>query len=190
MCYNNLTNKIFSGVFCVMNIFLPYENDIEKSVMSLDDKRLNKQILECKQLLSLAIDEKACVDISKRGYKNHPIYTHYKYDLKFLSLYGYYCCLEYKFRFNKEHSIHKYFDDKRIEYNRLQLFTTYLPYYMEGSKGKPNYIRTTSNVGHLYRMKLIEKWVMDKRQPKWTNREVPSFYVEYLNRVDKYGKNL
>jgi hypothetical protein len=32
-----------------MNIFLPYENDIEKSVMSLDDKGLNKQILECKQ---------------------------------------------------------------------------------------------------------------------------------------------
>lgn len=33
-----------------MNIFLPYEEDIERSVRSLDDKRLNKQILECYQM--------------------------------------------------------------------------------------------------------------------------------------------
>jgi hypothetical protein len=57
-----------------VNIFLPYENDIKKSVESLDDRRLNKQILECKQLLSLSIDEYSCVDVSDRGYRNHPIY--------------------------------------------------------------------------------------------------------------------
>ena len=100
-----------------MNIFLPYENDILKSVQSLDDKRLNKQILECKQLLSLAIDEKLGLDIKKRGYRNHPIYVHYKHNLEFLSLYGYYCCLEYSYRFKKKHSIHDYFNLLKKSYN-------------------------------------------------------------------------
>ena len=35
-----------------MNVFLPYERNLKKSVQSLDDKRLNKQILECYQLLT------------------------------------------------------------------------------------------------------------------------------------------
>ena len=101
-----------------MNIFLPYENNINKSVQALDDKRLNKQILECKQLLSLAVSEYNKEDISKRGYRNHPIYVHYKHNLDFLSLYGYYCCLEYYHRFKKQHSIHDYFNDMRIKYNK------------------------------------------------------------------------
>lgn len=162
-----------------MNIFLPYENDISKSVQSLDDKRLNKQILECKQLLSLAIDEKLGLDISKRGYRNHPIYVHYKYDLEFLSLYGYYCCLEYKYRFYKEHSMYKYFDDRRIQFNGLQMFTTYVPFYMEGQKGKPNCIRTTENVSSLYQNKLINKWLFDKYTVRWTNRDFPEFFTKW-----------
>jgi hypothetical protein len=48
---------------------------------------------------------------------------------------------------------------------------------MEGSKGKPNYIRTTENVSELYQKKLINKWQNDKRPPKWTNREKPDFYT-------------
>jgi hypothetical protein len=164
-----------------MNIFLPYENDINKSIESLDDRRLNKQIVECKQLLSLATDELINkIDISKRGYRNHPIYTHYKYDLKFLSLYGYNCCLEYKFRFNKEHSMHKYFDEQRVIYNGLQMHTTWVPYYMEGSKGHSNYIRTTNNVSSLYQRKLVDKWINSKYNIKWTNRNIPKFFSQYV----------
>lgn len=158
-----------------MNIFLPYENNIKKSVQALDDRRLNKQILECKQLLTLAVSEYNKEDISKRGYRNHPIYVHYKHNLEFLSLYGYYCCLEYSYRFKKKHSIHDYFNDKRIKYNRLQMFCFYVPFYMEGSKGSNNCIRTTSNVSKLYQNKLINKWDNDKN-PKWTNRNIPEFY--------------
>ena len=50
---------------------------------------------------------------------------------------------------------------------------------MEGPKGQPNYIRTTENVSELCQKKLINKWQNDKRQPKWTNREMPMFYKEY-----------
>ena len=126
-----------------MNIFLPYENDVQKSVESLDDKRLNKQILECYQLLTLAIDEKAGVDISKRGYRNHPIYLHYKNYPNFIGYYGYLSCLEYFERFDKEHKL----KDKFVGYDVKYILgnNTYEPFYMEGSKGQPNYIKTTDN---------------------------------------------
>ena len=59
----------------------------------------------------------------------------------------------------------------------------YIPYYMEGSKGQPNYIRTTDNVSALFQKKLINKWNSDKakgRTPKWTNRQVPEFYKKEI----------
>ena len=59
----------------------------------------------------------------------------------------------------------------------------FTPYYMEGSKGQPNYIRTTENVGELFRQKLIKKWNADKekgRKPRWTNRQVPEFYKKEI----------
>ena len=49
-----------------MNIFLPYEYDIKKSVISLDDRRLIKQILEVHQLARIKIENRS------GGYSNHP----------------------------------------------------------------------------------------------------------------------
>ena len=157
-----------------MNIFLPYENDIIKSVRSLDDVRLNKQILECYQLLSNAIKEKNGGVVV--GYKNHPIYTHYKRNIKFLAYYGWECCLEYWYRFEKEHKLEHFFVMKAQDSRH-----PYTPFYMEGSKNSPNCIRTTDNVSELYRKKLCNKWDNDKangRPPRWTNREIPKFYRE------------
>ena len=161
-----------------MNIFLPYEDDIQKSVESLDDKRLNKQILECYQLLLLATDEKAGVDISKRGYRNHPIYLHYKNYPDFIGYYGYLSCLEYQQRFDKEHKL----KDKFVGYNVKYILgnNTYKPFYMEGSKGQPNYIRTTDDVSYLYQCKLINKWINSKHCVVWTRRDVPEFLQQYI----------
>lgn len=158
-----------------MNIFLPYENDIVKSVQALDDLRLNKQILECYQLLSNAESERVGEEV--KGYKNHPIYVHYKNSFGFLVVYGFWCCKEYNFRANKRHTLESYFMLWFVDLPN----TEYTPFYMEGSKGQPNYIRTTENVSELYQRKLCAKWDNDKakgRPPKWTNREVPSFYKE------------
>jgi hypothetical protein len=173
-----------------MNIFLPYENDIRKSVQSLDDLRLNKQILECYQLLNNAIKEQNGEEV--KGYKNHPIYVHYKKDIYFLSIYGYECCEEYFYRFGKKHKLYSFFyyiKSPAMAYwcfdkiKNGQPYDTfyYTPFYMEGSKGQPNYIRTTENVSALYQAKLIAKWENDKKPPKWTNREIPSFYKEKYN---------
>ena len=158
-----------------MNIFLPYEDNIPKSTQSLDDKRLNKQILECYQLLKNAIKEINGEEVN--GYKNHPIYVHYKDNPLFIGYYGAWACMEYKKRFNKEHKLDNFFGWFAVAH--LIKGGKYIPFYMEGSKGQSNYIRTTENVSELYQLKLCSKWDNDKakgRPPKWTNRETPSFY--------------
>lgn len=161
-----------------MNIFLPYENDIQKSVESLDDLRLNKQALEVYQLLSNAIKEQNGEEI--KGYKNHPIYVHYKDNIRFLMAYGYRCCAEWQYRFHRTHNLTSAFMYCIASYGIDIENISYVPFYMEGSKGKPNHIRTYDNVSELYQQKLINKWQNDKKPPKWTNREMPMFYKEYL----------
>lgn len=52
-----------------MNIFQPYE-DVADCAQALDDRRLIKQILECKQIYDSGIQ--------KRGYSNHPVTQHFK----------------------------------------------------------------------------------------------------------------
>ena len=159
-----------------MNIFLPYENDVNKSVQSLCDLRLNKQILECYQLFKNALKEKNEEEV--KGYKNHPIYVHYKSNIEFLAMYGLCCCREYYGRFHKTHKLEETF----IQFMWGKTAPVeYTPFYMQGSKGQLNYIRTTENVSELYQKKLCEKWENDKakgRPPKWTNRDIPSFYKE------------
>jgi hypothetical protein len=162
-----------------MNIFLPYEFNIISSVISLDDKRLNKSIIETYQLLSNAIKEQNGEKI--KGYKNHPIYVHYKENIGFLAVYGQQCCREYHIRFGKCHKLNQPFWEVCYSTDSLN----YVPFYMEGSKGQPNYIRTTENVSELYQQKLCKKWDSDKangRPPKWTNREIPSFYINFLEK--------
>ena len=181
-----------------MNVFLPYENDVVASVQSLDDVRLNKQAVECYQLLTSAVKERNGVPI--KGHRNHPIYVFYKNNLEFLAYYGYRCCEEYQERFGKEHSLEGYFfeclknlDVTMITFSGNICFDVvqpkYTPYYMEGSKGQPNYIRTTENVSVLFQSKLCKKWDADKekgRPPRWTNRNIPDFYIKYLQEEKEY----
>lgn len=180
-----------------MNIFLPYEDSIEESVKALDDVRLNKQAVEIYQLLDLAMKEKLAGQEVRAGHYHHPVYLFYKYNIPFLAYYGYECCREYCYRFKNVHSLVRFFDNELkkqslccidnegyIKYLEIPKFT---PYYMEGSIGQPNYIRTTDGVSGLFRAKLINKWQADKakgRNPKWTNREMPEFYKKYLKYLE------
>ena len=152
-----------------MNIFLPFPEDIEASVRSLDDRRLIKQIQEAKVLLSVAESHRT------DGYARHPVAAHYRTQPEFLHYYGFLCCREYSFRFGKNHAYSTNF--KACEYDGAH----YVPFYAEGSKGDLNYIRTTENVGELFKAKLSRKWNDDKIPPKWTNRTVPWFYTARKN---------
>lgn len=168
-----------------MNIFLPYENNVKKSVETLDNLRLNKQILETKILLDFALNNSIT-------YGKHPVTQFYKNNHKFLAYYGYECCREYYYRTKKWHSLTKYFNDIMDDYKMFEYeddgyivsmeIPKFTPYYMEGSLGQPNYIRTTENVSKLFQNKLCKKWDADKeknRPPKWGNRPIPEFYRKH-----------
>lgn len=169
-----------------MNIFLPYEYDIIKSVECLDDLRLNKQILEVHQLLQNAIKEEHGEEI--KGYKNHPVYVFYKNNIPFLVYYGLCCGIEYCERFNKTHFLYtSIVGFCELFLDKVQFLTykepKYISYYMEGSIKDPTHIRTTENVSELFQAKLCKKWDSDKakgRPPRWTNRDVPEFYQQWL----------
>lgn len=151
-----------------MNLFMPYKSVI-RSVRALDDRRLIKQILECKVILDIALGKKS-------GYANHPVCVHYKDYPNFVKAYGAWACIEYSRRFNK---LHRY----AAEFPRMAA-ETYIGIpvlYAAGSKGSKDCIRTTESVCELFQKKLIEKWNNDKVPPKWTNREIPEFYKENRN---------
>lgn len=161
-----------------MNIFLPYPNDVKKSVQSLDDVRLQKQAVEAYQLLTTAMKEKNGEVV--KGHSHHPVYTFYKNNVDFLAYYGLECCLEWECRFHKKHSLTESFRNKVIIWD-LKYDPPFTPYYMEGSKDSPFCIRTTKDVDILFQQKLISKWQNDNRKPKWTNRDMPEFYEKYLD---------
>lgn len=156
-----------------MNIFMP-EKRIDDSVKALDDRRLIKQILECKTILDVAI---GC----KTGYQNHPVVKHYKYYPKFVILYASCACEEYYHRFGRLHKLNVYFDNIWKQYadefnNTVLGYFPLSAFYCEGKATDPNCIRTTENTVELFRQKLCKKWDNDKIPPKWTNREPPVWY--------------
>lgn len=164
-----------------MNIFLPYESNITASIQSLDNIRLVKQIQEVKVLLDGAMAYQRG-DVPNNYFK-HPVAQAFKNDPEFLSYYGFECCKEYWFRYNKYHQYYDLFQYLCEDYYKITEQPDYTPYYMEGSKGQPNYIRTTENVSALFQAKLCKKWNADKskgREPRWTNRDVPQFYKTEL----------
>jgi len=160
-----------------MNLFMPYYS-IAASVRSLDDVRLNKQILECYQILRVALGE-------SEGYKNHPIVKHYSQYPGFVARYGWQCCGEYNFRTNKHHKYEDYFYKTRWSpANEVELL------YAEYSKNDPRCIRTNKikEVCTLYQRKLCNKWDQDSRKQRnarWTCREVPDFYSQHRNVIEQ-----
>lgn len=182
-----------------MNIFLPIESDVAKSVECLDDIRLNKQALECYQLLTSALAEKNHTKINEHNH--HPVYLFYKNNPDFLAYYGLCCTTEYGERSGniKTHSLHNFFVEcclERLDMIKFLSFKRpeYVPYYMEGSKTSPDAIRTTECVSDLFKAKLIKKWEHDKIAPTWTKRGLPEFYKTYLDlsadKKNDYWKNI
>lgn len=161
-----------------MNVFMPC-NSIEESVRALDDKRLIKQILECKQII--VASARVAKGEEKVGYANHPVVKHYREDdfgTAFLLNYGKAACEEYNERFGKPHESDVFFSWWQVVFFTMLYKDIPRLIYAEGSKNSPDCIRETDNekVFELFKQKLIKKWDNDKYPPKWTNREKPSWY--------------
>jgi hypothetical protein len=75
-----------------MQTFLPYP-DFAKSAKCLDYRRLGKQRVEAKQLLTILLGAN-----TGRGWINHPATKMWKGYSKALALYGYTMCLEWRKR--------------------------------------------------------------------------------------------
>lgn len=156
-----------------MNLFLPYVNDVKQSVRSLDNKRLLKQIIECKQILTTTTP---CI-------ANHPVVKHYREFPAFVSHYAALCCEEYFFRFNKHHACENEFKKK--------LFTPkFVPLYASGSAKLKNCVRETDPklVSTLFQMKLCNKFYTDTN-PNWGVRGMPDFYKNYLNALEEVKRD-
>lgn len=67
-----------------MNVFVPYANPLE-TAKCLDRLRLNKQVIECSQILN-------AIDGTGKGWFNHPVTKMYKPYRDWLVLYA--CCLQ------------------------------------------------------------------------------------------------
>lgn len=156
-----------------MNIFLT-DKSFEKCAQDLDDRRLNKQILECYQILSMILKKKSD-DSYKSPYLHHPVVVNYFNQEHHLVEYALAMCKEFAHRFKKTHTYHIWF------INHMTPKTCdFLPLYSEGSKNSEDCIRETSpnSVYALFKIKLRRKWnndILNFRQPKWTNRKAPNF---------------
>ena len=89
-----------------MNVFMP-ESDVISSLKTLDDRRLRKQILECRQII--AINDKIKNGASRVSYANHPVVKFYRDKRAFLVYYGFYATIEYCHRFGKDHKYSEWF---------------------------------------------------------------------------------
>ena len=78
-----------------MNTFLPYE-DFQKSAAVLDMKRLGKQRVEVKQILSVLILQ------NKKAWAHHPAVLMWKDYERLLAQYGAAVCVEWRVRGYKD----------------------------------------------------------------------------------------
>ncbi len=182
-----------------MNIFVTDIN-INKCAQHLDDKRLNKMIVESAQLLSNQLYGSEVQPPYKQTHLNHPANKwvnssclHYDFLLRLLNNY----LLEWNYRFDKVHkvtSIIKYFytyDDRMHNFyevinsigiiGRSSLLYdgigigTYDNASIKLYNGAKASSDDTDTVIRAYRKLLMDKWANDKRPPKWTKRNKPNW---------------
>lgn len=92
-----------------MQTFLPYPN-FKDSAICLDNKRLNKQIIECYQILKALHGE-------TKGWVNHPATLMWKGYENSLVCYGVWCCWVWKsrgFQTKLEEELVKFFNNSAI----------------------------------------------------------------------------
>lgn len=150
-----------------MNIFVT-SNDPVRCAKLLDNRRLVKMVLETAQLLSTAVTTCGGYAPYKPTHLNHPccIWTraskgNYNWLLNhFVAL-----CNEYTVRYNKTHKCHSF----------LELLECGIDAIPEGELTP--FVNCTPHkllpVHDAYAKTLLDKWMADKRPPKWGDSLVP-----------------
>ena len=164
-----------------MNIFYTDPSPL-LSAKVLDDRRLNKMIVESAQMLSTAVlhyysnNNKLMVDnIYKQTHKNHPCsiwtrisYSNYNWLLEHLK----YLCSFYNIRFNKIHKTSALIEP--LTYNRdliqFDILENTLPPKCNPYKDNILYEDVKKDVVESYRLTLLDKWSNYKVVPRWNGK--------------------
>lgn len=154
--------------------------------LHLDDKRLNKIILESMQIISTALwlndcpkAESLCAQgiIYLPSHEKHPLCrwaSEHSWNLFSVFSYGINLYNEYKYRFEKGHKA----GEKLHDLFWSQSLSSYLPRKKGSPSLQPN---CTKHFKHLplyyaYTAELNYKWRRDKKSPTWTKRNQPAIY--------------
>ena len=154
-----------------MNIFV-VSPDTWECAQALDDLRLNKMIIETAQLLSTAMRARGYTgnDIYKSTHLNHPcsVWTREtEANYKWLLLYMSDLVEERQVRTGKGHKSYSIFNTlcggpKLMPQGELTPFANCSTYKNTG-------------IFDAYKLTLKDKWAKDKRPPKWTGKQKPSW---------------
>lgn len=150
-----------------MNIFVT-SNDPFESAKYLDDKRVNKMILESVQMLSTALILKGIPAPVKASHQNHPCSvwcrsTRENYLWLCDHLEG---LLNEKFkRYQKEHSYRQHLDYLRQQSKNIP--SLMLTPFINCAANKEHNLNFHSikNVPLAYKMYLLERWKRDNQKP-------------------------
>lgn len=162
-----------------MNIFAT-DPDPKKCAEALDDKRLIKMILESAQLISTAarLNGSDNTRLYKSTHVKHPctIWTgEHKANYQWLLDHYIYLCVEYERRFTKKHK-------SFLLYSAIYRSQ----HYLKDSELHDPFVNCTPykdlEVHLAYKKTLVDKWNNDKRPPKWTNSNPPS-WVKIENEI-------
>ena len=164
------------GSIFSMNIFV-ISDQPDECAMALDDRRLNKMVLETCQLLSTAMHLCGGKGPYKITHRNHPcsIWARQtKGNYRWLLQHFYYLTTEYYFRKGIQHACHEHFLTLRSGLNLIP-DGPQTP-FANCSRDKQGEIHSS------YRRTMQEKWyedyeTTDKGHPRWTIRAAPIWYV-------------
>jgi hypothetical protein len=158
-----------------MNIFVTDKDALSCAIM-LDNKRLNKMIVESAQLLSTTANTHGCSTTYKPTHRNHPCTlwagktrSNYLWLLGLLQeMYK-----EYTYRFDKVHACSRLIDEL-IGHS-----------YSIGSEGDQltewancSMFKDSKSVEMAYRATMAIKWTTLDKNPTWTKRGQPDWYEE------------
>lgn len=170
-----------------MNIFV-VSRDWDTCARALDDKRLNKMILECAQMLcailNLEADPTGKTKVTPYG-TSHPHHPMTKwlardvYHQRWLWQLGMAYGREITHRFGRKHACQLVLEGLTFNWPRLSMVPRILEedeFYNGARHTKLGLDFTHLPVRKAYRKYLSARWPNDKRKPVWTNREQPTWY--------------
>lgn len=157
-----------------MNIFASYECPVQSS-LALDDKRVNKMIVESAQMLSTALWRYDAWEsgLYKPCYVNHPCNDWVRKSRKnfeWLCEHAFGLCYIYTSVFKREHKTEAvlkqaYYLQNKIPKGSLTEFANCTPYKL---------FMDNRPVTERYRQYLNEKW--SRESPTFRNRKTPEFF--------------